>query len=157
MVNSFREKYFEVVHPVINIIHPARYVERIRGLNTRPPIYLRQAMWTLAASSTDLYSERREIFYQSSRRHLEEAELNNPGMDVMGLAPAQTWTLISIYELNHGYFHRAWMSSSRAVRLVQMMRLHRLDGVTQVMDLTLRFLQAPNDLTDAKKGGGSSG
>ncbi len=43
------------------------------------------------------------------------------------------------------------MSTSRAVRLVQMMRLHRLDGVTQVMDPKLRFLQAPNNLTDAEE------
>jgi hypothetical protein len=43
------------------------------------------------------------------------------------------------------------MSTSRAVRLVQMMRLHRLDGVTQVMDPTLRFVQAPPDLTEAEE------
>lgn len=108
-------------------------------------------MWALAATTTDLYSDRCEALYQSSRRHLEEDELKNPGMEVINLAPAQTWTLIAIYELNHGYFHRAWMSTSRAVRLVQMMRLHRLDGVTHIMDTTLRFVQATPDLTDAEE------
>jgi Fungal specific transcription factor domain len=108
-------------------------------------------MWALAATMTDLYSDRCEALYQSSRRHLEEDELKNPGFETISLAPAQTWTLIAIYELNHGYFHRAWMSTSRAVRLIQMMRLHRLDGVTQVMDPMLRFVQAPPDLTDAEE------
>lgn len=145
------EKFFEFVHPVIPIIHPARYAERIQDPQTCPPIYLRQAMWALAASTTDLYSGHCEIFYQSSRRHLEEDELKNPAMDVVSLAPAQTWTLIAIYELNHGYFHRAWMSTSRAVRLVQIMRLHRLDAITQGMDPTLRLIQAPKDLTDAEE------
>jgi hypothetical protein len=125
MTNLGREeKFFEFVHPVIPIIHPARYAERIRVQDPKihPPIYLRQAMWALAASTTDLYSGRCEIFYRSSRRHLEEDELKNPAMDVVSLAPAQTWILIAIYELNHGFFHRAWMSTSRAVRLVQIMR-----------------------------------
>lgn len=108
-------------------------------------------MWALAATTTDLYSDRCEALYQSSRRHLEEDELKNPGMEAINLAPAQTWILIAMYELNHGYIHRAWMSTSRSVRLVQMMRLHRLDGVTQVMDPTLRFVQAPPDLTDAEE------
>jgi hypothetical protein len=108
-------------------------------------------MWALAATTTDLYSDRCDALYQASRRHLEEDELKNPGMDAINLAPAQTWTLIAIYELNHGYFHRAWMSTSRAVRLVQMMRLHRLDAVTQIMDPTIRFVQAPPDLTDAEE------
>ncbi|KAH8783527.1 fungal-specific transcription factor domain-containing protein [Hyaloscypha sp. PMI_1271] len=150
-IRMLEEKYFEFVHPVINIIHPARYAERMRDPDTRPPIYLRQAMWALAATTTDLYSDRCEALYQSSRRHLEEDELKNPGMEAINLAPAQTWILIAMYELNHGYFHRAWMSTSRSVRLVQMMRLHRLDGVTQVMDPTLRFVQAPPDLTDAEE------
>lgn len=108
-------------------------------------------MWALAATMTEMYSDRCDALYQSSRRHLEEDELRNPGFEPINLAPAQTWTLIAIYELNHGYFHRAWMSTSRAVRLQQMMRLHRLDGVTAVMDPTLRFVQPPPDLTDAEE------
>ena len=146
--------YFEIfqVHPVVNVIHPARYAERIRDPTTCPPIYLRQVIWALAATTMDLYSNRSEALYQSSRKHLEEDELiQNPGMETTNLAPAQTWALIAIYELNHGYFHRAWMSTSRAVRLVQMMRLHRLDGVTGIMDPTFRFVQGPPDLTDAEE------
>ena len=139
------------VHPALNIIHPVRYAERIRDPKTSPPNYLRQAMWALAATTTELYSDRCEALYLSSRRNLEEDELKNPGMQVISLAPAQTWTLIAIYELNHGYFHRAWMSTSRAVRLVQMMRLHRLDAATQVMDPTLRFIVPPPDMTEAEE------
>ncbi|KAE9367768.1 hypothetical protein N431DRAFT_494689 [Stipitochalara longipes BDJ] len=151
-IKILEEKYFEFVHPVVNLIHPARYAERIRNPSTCPPIYLRQVMWALAATTTNLYSDRCEALYQSSRKHLEEDELDqNPGMETINLAPAQTWALIAIYELNHGYFHRAWMSTSRAVRLVQMMRLHRLDGVTRLMDPTLRFVQGPTDLTDAEE------
>ena len=67
-------------------------------------------MWALAATTIDLYSDRSEALYQSSRKHLEEDELiQNPGMENINLAPAQTWALIAIYELNHGFFHRAWM------------------------------------------------
>ena len=152
MVNSFSErKFFEFVHPIVNIIHPDRYAERIQDPDTEPPIYLRQAIWALAATVHNLYSERSDSFYQASRRRLEEAELKNDGLDHLDLAPTQTWALIAIYELSRGYFHRAWMSTSRAVRLVQMMRLHRLDGTTQVMDPTFRLIRGPNDLTDAEE------
>jgi hypothetical protein len=41
---------------------------------------------------------------------------------------AQAWALIANYEASKTLFSRAWMSVGRAVRLSQMLGLHRLDG-----------------------------
>lgn len=151
LIHARDEKYFEFIHPSVNIIHQNTYYERLKDSQLRLPIYLRQAMWALAASTSTVHADRCESFYQSSRKHLEEAELKSFDMDSMPLFPAQTWTLISIFELNRGYFHRAFMSTSRAVRLVQMMRLHRLDGVTHSSDPTRRLLAPLNDVPDAEE------
>jgi len=43
------------------------------------------------------------------------------------------------------------MSSSRAVRLVQMMKLHRIDAVLQTTDPTLVLLDAAKDLTEVEE------
>ena len=41
---------------------------------------------------------------------------------------AQAWSLVATYEASKTLFSRAWMSVGRAVRLAQMLGLHRLDG-----------------------------
>ena len=45
------------------------------------------------------------------------------------VAHSQANTLLASYEFKMMYFPRAWMSTGKAIRLVQMMGLHRLDGV----------------------------
>jgi Fungal specific transcription factor domain len=44
------------------------------------------------------------------------------------LPHVQTWLLISHYEIKVVIIPRAWPSIGRAVRLAQMMQLHRLNG-----------------------------
>jgi len=137
--------YFEFVHPAVNIIHPERYMQ------TRPPTYLQHAIYAVSAAITQEYSEYRERLYKSSRKLLQEAELQDRKLDSLSLAHAQSWILIAFYEIIQGYFHRAWMSSSRAVRLVQMMKLHRIDAVLQTTDPTLVLLDAAKDLTEVEE------
>lgn len=40
---------------------------------------------------------------------------------------AQTWALLAFFEAKKTYFSRSWMSTGRAVRLVQMLGFYRLD------------------------------
>ncbi|KAL5322453.1 hypothetical protein ACEPPN_010426 [Leptodophora sp. 'Broadleaf-Isolate-01'] len=137
--------FFEFVYPAVNIIHPEKYAQR------RPPAYLQHAIYAVSAGITDEYSEHREKLYKSSRKLLQEAELQDKKLDSLSLAHAQSWILISFYEILQGYFHRAWMSSSRAVRLVQMMKLHRIDAVLQTTDPSLILIQAAKDLTEVEE------
>ncbi|KAK0118715.1 hypothetical protein ONS95_007601 [Cadophora gregata] len=137
--------YFEFVHPAVNIIHPERYVQ------CRPPTYLQHAIYAVSAAITEDYAVHREGLYKSSRKLLQEAELQDKKLDSLSLAHAQSWILIAFYEILQGYFHRAWMSSSRAVRLVQMMKLHRIDAVLKTTDPSLVLLDAAKDLTEVEE------
>lgn len=94
----------------------------------RPPICLRYAMWTLAASIEDEYFHLQTHFYRMARKYVEDTELKGHGELLVNVSMAQTWTFIACYEFKLMYFPRAWMSTGRAVRLSQMMGLHRLDG-----------------------------
>jgi hypothetical protein len=86
-------------------------------------------MWTLAASVSDQYSNLQTHFYRRARKYLEESEMKGHGEGVISVTSSQAWILMGCYEFKMMYFPRAWMSTGRAVRLAQMMGLHRLDGV----------------------------
>ena len=123
--------YFAHIHPSVPMIHQYRFLAALSlSPNTRPPIALRYAMWTLAASITDRYQDLHEHFYARARKYAELVEMTGRGEKVTSSAYTQAWLLIGIYELKMMYFPRAWLSTGKAVRLVQMMGMHRLDGLS---------------------------
>ena len=121
--------YFEKIHPYMPIIHKARYFASFSmAPNIRPPVALRYAIWALAASVSDDHGGLQTHFYRRARKCLEELEMKGHGEGIISVASPQAWLLITAYEFKHMYFPRAWMSTGRAIRLSQMMGLHRLDG-----------------------------
>ncbi|KAK4917702.1 hypothetical protein LTR28_013238 [Elasticomyces elasticus] len=95
----------------------------------RPPVCLRYAMWCLAAAVTDKYDSLQDHFYQRARKYLHQDEMKGHGEFMSTVAHAQTWLLVSSYEFKMMYFPRAWVSTGRATRMVQMLGLHRIDGI----------------------------
>lgn len=77
-----------------------------------------------------------------ARKYAEEQELKGHGEHIIAVSTSQTWIMIAEYEFKLMYFPRAWLSTGRAVRLVQMMGLHRLDG--SGLDVK-QCLQPPKD------------
>lgn len=144
---SREQAFFDFIHPVINLIHQRTYIESRSTI----PCYLRHAIWSLGALKSEAHLGWSERLYQSSRRKLEEAELKDRRFDGVILAQAQTVILIAVYELHQGYFHVAWMSIARAVRLVQVMKLHRLDGISQLRNPTLRLIDAREKITESEE------
>ncbi|KAK7741676.1 hypothetical protein SLS63_001233 [Diaporthe eres] len=96
--------------------------------NQRPPVCLRYAIWTLACSVADKFADLRDLFYQRARKYVEADYVKGFGEHLISVAHAQTHVLLAEYEFKMMYFPRAWMSTGSAVRLCQMMGLHRLDG-----------------------------
>ncbi|KAF4636952.1 hypothetical protein G7Y89_g1138 [Cudoniella acicularis] len=94
----------------------------------RPPVALRYAMWTLAASVVDKFGDLKEHFYQRARKYVELDYLKGHGEHMISVAHAQTHVLLATYEFKMMYFPRAWMSTGSAIRMCQMMSLHKLDG-----------------------------
>lgn len=140
---ALNDIFFECVYRTIPIIHKGRYLASLHlPPNLRPPIALRYAIWTLAASVSDDYFKLQTHFYKMARKYAEEQELKGHGEHIIAVSTSQTWIMIAEYEFKLMYFPRAWLSTGRAVRLVQMMGLHRLDG--SGLDVK-QCLQPPKD------------
>jgi hypothetical protein len=121
--------YFDKIHPCLPIIHKGRYFASLSmAPNLRPPVALRYAIWTLAASISDDHGHIQTHLYHKARKYLEDSEMKGHGEGIISVAACQAWILVTTYEFKLMYFPRAWMSTGRAVRLAQMMGLHRLDG-----------------------------
>ena len=86
VVDELHRIYFEVIHPCVPLIHRARYYASLNmAPSLRPPIALRYAMWTLAASVSDekKYSNMQTHFYKRARKYLEESEMKGHGENVI--------------------------------------------------------------------------
>lgn len=141
--------YFSKVHLSIPIIHRPRFLAALNlAPSMRPPASLRYIMWTMAASVSDKYESLQEHFYQRARKYAQTDEMKGHGESTITLAHCQAWILISTYEFKTMYFPRAWMSAGRAVRLAQMMQLHRMDGLG--LDVK-QCLPPPRDWTEREE------
>lgn len=149
VVNDLYQIYFKKVHPSIPIIHKPRFLAAMNlGPQMRPPICLRYAMWTLAASVSDKYSTLQGHFYQRARKYAQADEMKGHGEATISVAHCQTWILTCTYEFKQMYFPRAWLSVGRVARLSQMMQLHRVDGVG--LDVKQTILP-PKDWTEREE------
>jgi hypothetical protein len=91
-----------------------------RAPNQRPPVALRYAMWTHAASITEKFMDLKDHFYQRARKYVEVDYVKGHGEHMISVAHAQTHILLTSYEFRMMYFPRAWMSTGSGVRLSQM-------------------------------------
>lgn len=148
-IDELHQIYFDKIHPSVPMIHKYRYLAAMNlAPNQRPPVALRYAMWTLAASVTEKFMDLRDHFYQRARKYMESDALKGHGEHMISVAHAQTHALLSSYEFKMMYFPRAWMSTGAAVRMTQMMGLHRLDGTG--LDVK-ECLPAPRDWTEREE------
>lgn len=148
-IDELHQIYFEKVHPSIPMIHKYRYLAAMNlAPNQRPPVALRYAIWTLACSVTDKFSEMKDLFYQRARKYVEEDYIKGYGEHMLSVAHAQTHVLLAQYEFKMMFFPRAWMNTGQAVRLCQMIGLHRLDGAG--LDVK-QCLPPPRDWTEKEE------
>ncbi|ESZ97049.1 fungal specific transcription factor domain-containing protein [Sclerotinia borealis F-4128] len=127
-VDELHQIYFDNIHPSLPMIHKYRYFAAMNLTpNLRPPVSLRYAMWTLAASISEKYMDFKDHFYRRARKYMEVDALKGFGENIISVSHAQSHILLASYEFKMMYFPRAWMSTGAAIRLCQMMGLHRLD------------------------------
>lgn len=144
--------FFTFVAPSVNIIHEATHLRQCSlEPPDRPPDFLRHAMCCLAASSSKSLSRLRDAFYQSSRRLLQEAEIKDLNFDKVSIVHAQTWIMIAVYELKECFLHRCLMSISRAVRLVQLLRLYCVDRTERLGMQQPKLVSLPTDWLSAEE------
>ncbi|EPE31562.1 Zn2/Cys6 DNA-binding protein [Glarea lozoyensis ATCC 20868] len=114
----------------------------------RPPVALRYIMWALAASVVEKFFDLKDHFYQRSRKYVESDSLKGHGEHMISVANAQTHVLLASYEFKMMYFPRAWISTGTAIRLCQMMSLHKMDGAG--LDVK-QCLPPPRDWTEREE------
>ncbi|ROV91821.1 hypothetical protein VSDG_06465 [Cytospora chrysosperma] len=134
---------FTKIHQSFPMIHPSRFMANA----SLSPLCLRYIMWTLAASSSDKYDGLQKDFYQRARRYAEMDEMKGRGEATTTLGHCQAWILMAIHDFKQMCFPRAWLSAGRAVRLAQMMQLHKIDGEGVVN----QCLPPPKDWTEREE------
>lgn len=119
-----------------------------RAPNQRPPVCLRYAIWTLASSVSEKFQPHRDLFYKRARKYVEADYIKGFGEQLISVAHAQTHILLAQYEFKMMFFPRAWMSTGSAIRLCQMMGLHRVDGAG--LDVKM-CIAPPRDWTEKEE------
>ncbi|KAF2272588.1 uncharacterized protein EI97DRAFT_445659 [Westerdykella ornata] len=149
VMDDLYQVYFSKIHHSVPVIHKPRFRAAMDlAPHMRPAVCLRYIMWALAASITDKYETLQEHFYQRARKYAHMDEMRGYGEATITVGHCQAWILICTYEFKQMYFPRAWMSAGRAVRLAQMMQLHRLDGAG--LDVK-QSLGPPKDWTEREE------
>ncbi|KAI1768723.1 fungal-specific transcription factor domain-containing protein [Hypoxylon sp. FL1150] len=130
--------FFERQQHIVPVIHSSRYLHAFYSApHMKPPMCLRYAIWALASHGHPKYNPYHDVFYRRARQYADSDELKGYGEHFITVGHAQAWCIIATYEAKCLMFTRAAMTCSRAVRLVQMMGLHRLDGAAEEISPTL--------------------
>jgi hypothetical protein len=95
---------------------------------------LQYAMWTLAMALSSQFESSRELMYNETRQMLEALDLADDDLHPVRIEQVQAWLLIAAYELTRASYRRASISAGRAFRLVQLARLHEIDGVANPVE-----------------------
>lgn len=68
--------YFDTFHKTMPLMHKYRYYASLdRAPHMRPPVCLRYAMWTMAASISEKYNWFEDVLYERTRRYLQQDEM----------------------------------------------------------------------------------
>lgn len=85
----------------------------------------------MAATQSSQFQHIRSILYSETLEKLKALEHARSPLDddASYLQQTQAWILIAIYEFMQVNFQRAWTSTGRAIRLVQLMKLNEVDAI----------------------------
>jgi hypothetical protein len=93
-------------------------------------------MWTLAASRSAQPQLPTNILYKNTKamlQALEERSHDQP--ESFEIEQVQAWILVAIFEFMLTDYRTGWMSTGRALRLVQLMRLDEIDASDIILDV----------------------
>ncbi|TVY17314.1 Citrinin biosynthesis transcriptional activator ctnR [Lachnellula arida] len=85
-------------------------------------------MWTLATSVSVQFQHLQNQLYQDTKLMLESLSATNHTHSPAGIEQVQAFVLVTKYESMKAPKQQAYLTAGRAVRLVQLMRLHEIDS-----------------------------
>ncbi|KAF5008887.1 hypothetical protein FDECE_4861 [Fusarium decemcellulare] len=129
LIEELTNIYFSSPFTETQFIHPSRYLASLYlPPHMQPPMCLQYIVMALAASTSPSHKQLAQPFYRRARYYLEADELKGDGEYFVTLAHAQCCVLMSRFEVQNLWFSRSSMSTSKCVRLAQILGLHQLDG-----------------------------
>ncbi|KAL3421156.1 fungal specific transcription factor [Phlyctema vagabunda] len=134
-IRDLEMSYFEAIYPIMPIIHYERYTScQTLSVGPWPPTYLRYAIWAVAAigANPSLNTHHGEDCYAKARTLSEAAALTPSESAPYSLCRAQAWLHLAMYDMICGRFALSWTSTSQAIRLLQIARVHNIDAVDDV-------------------------
>ena len=115
---------------MMTIIHRERYTSR-QSLKEAywPPLYLCYAIWAVAAVGSNQHSHQSREYYNKARSLTEAAALTDPLSTQSTIYRAQAWLHLAMHDMICGRFALVWTSTSQAIRLLQIAKVHNIDTV----------------------------
>ena len=110
------------------IMHYERY-HSSQTLNTGswPPLYLRYAIWAVAAIGVKQHSHQSSEYYTKARNLTEAAAFTDSRYTQSALCRAQAWLHLAMHDMMCGRFALVWTNTCQAIRLLQIAEVHNLD------------------------------
>ncbi|KFA46796.1 hypothetical protein S40293_06789 [Stachybotrys chartarum IBT 40293] len=122
MMQELNSAFFRLHYHYNPVIHPDRYLCAFYGAPmSKPPMCLQYAVWALGSLGNDKYAQ----YSDGSGEH------------TVTVSHAQAWVLIATYEAKLMLFTRAAVSTSRAIKLIHIMGLHRVDADASHLPMVL--------------------
>ncbi|KAK1638757.1 hypothetical protein BDP81DRAFT_514203 [Colletotrichum phormii] len=125
----------------VPMLHRTRYIMSLYlPPHMQPPMCLRYIVMASGAEVTKTHRQLAMPFYHRAKAYIEA--------DEMRVTHAQCWSLIANFEAQQLYFAQASMSLCRAIRVAQMLGLHRVDG--ECVD-AMPLIPPPRDWSEAEE------
>ncbi|KAI1038662.1 hypothetical protein LB505_011341 [Fusarium chuoi] len=129
IIEELTNVFFTKVHCDAQYIHPSRYLASLYlPPHMQPPMCLQYIIMARAALVSPPHKHLADPFYRRARYYLEADEQKGEGEYFVTLAHTQCCVLMSHFEVQNMWFSRSSMSTSKSVRLSQILGLHQLDG-----------------------------
>ncbi|KZL80424.1 binuclear zinc transcription factor, partial [Colletotrichum incanum] len=141
--------YFDKWHHTAPMLQRSRYMMSLSlPPHMRPPMCLQYIVIAMGAEIINSHRQLAVPFYQRARAYAEADEMRGDGNSSVTLAHAQSWCLMAYFESQYLFFAQSSMSLCRAIRVAQMLGIHRVDGYsTEAMPL----LPPPEDWSEAEE------
>ncbi|KAH6682209.1 binuclear zinc transcription factor [Plectosphaerella plurivora] len=135
MVEFLTQSYFDKWHYTAPMIHHTSYLVSLDRPphSGGPPMCLRYIIMAWGAEMVNTHRSLALPFYKRARVYAETDELQTSNT----LAHAQTWCLICYFEAQYLLFTQSSMSICRAIRIGQIIGLHRIDELGDDDDVFL--------------------
>ncbi|CEJ81464.1 hypothetical protein VHEMI01586 [[Torrubiella] hemipterigena] len=126
--------FFDRVYPIAPIIHRRRYLAWSQSQSDHHDrstlqLCLQYAMWAVAAAVSSQFRQLADKLADGAIQMLNHLSVVSQDINtITPLAQIQAWLLIAHYELLCKSDRQAMLTAGRAIRLVQLARLHELDA-----------------------------